>query len=158
ISSRLLGFSSVIDNQFRSPQMKRFFSLLICSIGLLPFVSQSFGGIYSGISGVTPGAPDNPIARASIHTFESSVVNYTPAPGVGPNFVNYAGGGVVSLGDLYSPVAPPGGANTPFNKLYQPQTGTKPNSFHAGSANSGATFGGNVNNTNDTYGFIGIDQ
>jgi hypothetical protein len=113
-------------------------------------------GPYAGISGVTPGAPDNPIPRSAFTTFESSVVNYSPAPGVGAGFQNYQSG-IASLGDLYSPVPSPTGSNTPFNKIYAPQTGTEPNSFHDGSAVF-SPFDGNVNDPNDTYGFIGVDQ
>jgi hypothetical protein len=60
------------------------------------------------------------------------------------------------LGELYSPVTAPGGINSPFNKIYAPQTGTKPNAFHAGSG-SATNFNGNVNDATDTYGFVGID-
>ncbi len=49
----------------------------------------------------------------------------------------------------------PSGDNTAFDKRYAPQSGTEPNSFHNGSTVS--PFGGNLNDTTDTYGFIGID-
>ncbi len=128
-------------------------SLPLIALGATIGVAQA--GPYSSYSGVTAGAPDNPIARASISTFESSVVNYAPSPGVGANFSNPATA-LSSLGELYSPVAAPGGANAPFNKLYAPQTGAEPNNFHAGSAVSDP-YTGDLNSTTDTYGFIGID-
>lgn len=112
-------------------------------------------GPYSSYSGVTAGAPDNPIARASVTAFESSIVNYAPSPGVGPNFSSPATA-LSSLGELYSPVVAPGGINAPFNKAFAPQTGAEPNNFHAGSAVSDP-FSGDLNSTTDTYGFIGID-
>lgn len=121
--------------------------------------SSAFAGIYSGPSGVTSGAPDNPIARSSLKTFESSVVSYNPAPGVrSPTFTNY-NTSVASLGDLYSPLpTPTGAANTPYDKRYVPANGTEPNAFHMGSgAANNYSFNGNVNDTTDTYGFIGID-
>lgn len=122
-------------------------------------ISASIGvaqaGPYSSYSGVTAGAPDNPIARASVTAFESSIVNYAPSPGVGPNFSNPSTA-LSSLGELYSPVVAPSGSNSPFNKLYAPQTGAEPNNFHAGSAVSDP-FSGDVNSTADTYGFIGLD-
>lgn len=125
----------------------------------LAAISASIGvaqaGPYSSYSGVTAGAPDNPIARSSITAFESSIVNYAPSPGVGPNFGSPTTA-LSSLGELYSPVAAPSGNNTPFNKLYAPQTGAEPSSFHAGSSVNDP-FSGNVNSTTDTYGFIGID-
>ena len=119
------------------------------------FIGVAQAGPYSSHSGVTAGVPDNPIARASVMTFESSIVSYAPAPGVGPNFSNPVAA-LSSLGDLYSPVAAPGGTNSPFNQVYAPQTGVEPNSFHAGSAVSDP-FSGDVNSATDTYGFIGID-
>jgi hypothetical protein len=128
------------------------------SMGLLLacLAVPALAGPYAGVSGVTPGAPDNPIARGSLTTFESSVVNYAPAPGVGAGFVNY-NTGFASLGELYSPVPSPTGGNSPFNKQYAPQIGTEPSSFHNGTA-SNSPFGGNVNDTTDTYGFVGIDS
>lgn len=120
----------------------------------LVFVSPAWGGPYSSISGETAGAPDNPISRSDLSRFESSVVDYSPAPGVGANFQSYSTG-FASLGDLYSPVPSPTGTNTPFDKLYQPEVGTEPIAFHDGTANS--PFGGDVNDPADTYGFIGID-
>lgn len=128
-------------------------TLTLAAIGAT--ISTAQAGLYSSYSGVTTGAPDNPIARASITKFESSIVNYSPAPGVGSNF-NSSLTGVRSLGDLYSPVASPSGTNSPFNKAYAPQTGSEPSSFHAGSGVN-SPFGGDINNTTDTYGFIGID-
>ena len=118
-------------------------------------IGAAQAGPYSSHSGVTAGAADNPIARASITVFESSIVNYAPAPGVGASF-NSSAMGLRSLGDLYSPVAAPGGTNTPFDKAYAPQTGTEPSGFHAGSSINDP-FSGDVNSTTDTYGFIGID-
>lgn len=124
----------------------------LTALALLPTVTSA-AGIYSGISGVTAGAPDNPIARGSITIFENSVVSYNPSPGVGSGFKNPAAG-IASLGELYSPVAPPDGATT-FDKKYRPIIGTEPNSFHNGSTTS--PFGGNINDLTDSYGFIGID-
>ncbi len=76
---------------------------------------SALAGPYAGISGVTPGAPDNPIPRSSFTTFETSVVNYSPAPGVGASFQNLQNG-VASLGDLFSPVPSPTGSNTPVQQ------------------------------------------
>jgi len=118
------------------------------------FVAQAAAGIYSGITGVTAGAPDNPIARASFTTFETSVVNYAPSPGVGVSFRNPTTG-FGSLGELYSPVSAPV-TNSPFDKRYAPANGAEPAGGHDGATVS--PFGGNVNDTNDTYGFIGLDQ
>lgn len=127
----------------------------VAALAALALVSNlsSAAGVYSGISGVTPGAIDNPIARSAISVFESYVYSYDPAPGVGSGFRNPTSG-IASLGELYSPVAAPAGTTT-FNKNYRPLTGVEPNSFHNGSANS--PFGGNIYDTTDSYGFIGID-
>lgn len=121
---------------------------------VMAFTGQALAGIYSAPSGVTPGAPDNPIAKSQFTIFETSVVNFTPAPGVGPNFRSPTTG-IASLGELYSPVPVPSG-NTTFDKRYQPIVGAEPNSSHNGSTAS--PYGGDVNSTTDTYGFIGIDQ
>lgn len=117
--------------------------------------SAAMAGPYSSYQGVTSGAPDNPIQRSQFTVFESSVVLYAPAPGVGSNFQNYTSS-VASLGELYSPIPSPSGTNSPFDKRYQPQTGTEPSSLHQGSAVS--PFGGNINDPADSYGFIGIDN
>lgn len=117
--------------------------------------SPAAAGFYSGISGVTPGAIDNPIARSRFTTFENSVVSYDPAPGVGLNFRSPTTG-LASLGELYSPVLNPNGTNVPFDKRYQPEAGTEPNPSHDGSRFS--PFGGDVTSTSDSYGFIGIDR
>lgn len=133
--------------------MKRVFVLAAILVSGVP----ALAGPYSSFSGVTPGAPDNPIPRASIPLFESEVVGYSPAPGVGPNFRSPTTS-VGSLGDLYSPVVDPDGNNTSFDKRYHPQPGTEPNSFHAGSgAANNHPFNGNLNDPTDTYGFIGLD-
>ncbi len=128
----------------------------LLTLWIIAGATPAIAGPYAGISGVTPGAPDNPIPRASFSTWETSVVNYSPAPGVGASWQNYTTG-IASLGDLYSAVPSPTGTNTPFNKIYAPQTDTEPNSFHDGSAVF-SPFDGNVNDPNDTYGFIGVDQ
>lgn len=130
----------------------KFLTLLVLALN-----TSAWAGPYSSYSGNIPGAIDNPIQKTSLTVFESSVINYMPAPGVGPSFRNPAGGGITSLGELYSPVTAPGGINSPFNKAYAPQIGTKPNAFHAGSG-SATNFNGNVNDPTDTYGFVGIDQ
>ena len=127
------------------------------SLFVLALGTSAWAGPYSSYSGTTPGAIDNPIQKSTLTVFETSVVNYAPAPGVGSSFRNPAGGGITSLGELYSPVTAPGGINSPFNKIYAPQPGTKPNAFHAGSG-SATNFNGNVNDPTDTYGFVGIDQ
>lgn len=126
---------------------------------LLATMSSSLGaqGIYSASSGFTPGAPDNPIQRSAISIFESQIVEYLPAPGVGPSFSNASSGGIVSLGDLYSPVERPDGIAPTFNRLYQPIVGQEPSPFHAGSGVNDP-FGGDLTNPNDTYGFVGIDS
>lgn len=129
--------------------------LLATLIMALGASAPAWGGPFSGISGVTPGAIDNPFHRSEISMFESHVASYDPAPGVGPNFRAYETG-FASLGDLYSPVAR-GETNVPFDKRYRPETGTKPSPFHAGSG-SDTAFGGDVFDPSDTYGFLGIDQ
>jgi hypothetical protein len=129
--------------------------MLLVGLGFLASVLPAHAGPYASYQGVTSGAPDNPIARSSFTTFESSVVNYSPSPGVGAGNQNDITG-VASLGELYSPVPSPSGSNSPFNKLFAPQTGSEPNGSHDGSIVS--SFNGNVNDPNDTYGFIGIDQ
>ncbi|WP_435020090.1 PEP-CTERM sorting domain-containing protein [Tundrisphaera sp. TA3] len=126
--------------------------VLLC----LGLAGPASAGIYSGISGVTPGAIDNPIARSQLLAFESRVVSYDPAPGVGAGFRSPTTG-LASLGELYSPVLNPNGTNVPFDRNYQPAVGTEPNSFHNGSA-SFSPFGGDIRSTSDTYGFIGIDR
>lgn len=116
--------------------------------------SAQQAGPYSGYSGITEGAVDNPIARSAISIFESRVVDYAPAPGVGSS-LNDPSSGFASLGDLYSPIARPEGLGG-FDKRYQPEIGTEPTNAHAGSFTD--LYGGDVNDTSDTYGFIGIDQ
>lgn len=118
--------------------------------------SRAPAGMFSSYSGTTAGAIDNPIARSKLSVFESSVVSYDPAPGVGAN-VRSPLTGIASLGDLYSPVASPTGTNSPFDRRFQPQVGTEPSPFHNGSG-SLSPFGGNINDPSDTYGFIGIDR
>ena len=125
------------------------------AIALALVALPAWAGPYSSLSGVTPGAIDNPIARSQLTRFESSVISYDPSPGVGPNFRSPQTG-LASLGELYSPVPRPDGANTPFNPLYQPAVGTEPSTFHAGSGVI-APFGGDIYDPNDTYGFLGID-
>lgn len=121
---------------------------------LLALSTTAVAGPYSSISGVTPGAPDNPIAKASLSLFESTVVSYAPAPGVGASFRNPTTG-FGSLGELYSPTPKPAGPNTPFDKRYRPETGAEPAATHNGAAVS--PFGGNINDPADSYGFIGLD-
>ncbi|RUL87306.1 PEP-CTERM sorting domain-containing protein [Tautonia sociabilis] len=135
--------------------MNRIISTSAVLIALLP-ASAVFGGPFSSFSGVTPGAPDNPIARSRFSIFESRVISYDPAPGVGPNFGNFENG-FASLGDLYSPVTRPSGPNTPFDKRFHPEPGTEPSPFHNGSVNN-SPFGGDLFDPDDSYGFIGIDQ
>lgn len=122
-------------------------------LGLSFFCSaaQAQPGTYSGPTG-TPGAKDNPIARAAITQWETRVIDYSPAPGVGASFTNY-NTSFASLGDLYSPVDRPDNLTGGFNKLYQPIVGQKPNSFHAGDA-----FSGDIYSKTDSYGFVGIDS
>lgn len=128
---------------------------LLCGVAIATVLSVSaIAGPYSSYSGVTSGAPDNPIPRAQLSIFESAVASYSPSPGVGPTFKNPSAG-IAALGELYSPVVAPSGNNSPFNKLYRPQTGAEPNAFHDGNLTS--PFGGDVNDPADTYGFIGID-
>jgi len=105
----------------------------------------AMAGIYTSHTGTGGAGLDTGIAVSSITTWATVVSDYSPAPGVGPNFRNPSSGGAFSLGDLYSATNPPA-------------TGTEPNAFHAGSgAANNFPFNGNVNDPNDTYGFIGID-
>ncbi len=129
--------------------------LLLGGVVVLLFATYSEAQ-YSNYSGTTAGAPDNPIARAAgpFLFWESIIVDYSPAPGVGPGFQNPQGG-VASLGDLYSPVPRPEGIGTDFVKQYQPRVGVEP-PFHAGATID--PFSGDINSTTDTYGFIGIDK
>lgn len=96
---------------------------------------------YNGGAGI-----DTPVPVSSITKWATTVTDYSPAPGVGPSFRNPAAtSGAFSLGDLYSPTAPP-------------TVGTEPSAFHAGSGTANFhPYGGDVNDTTDTYGFIGID-
>lgn len=117
-------------------------------LALIP--SITLAGSYSLGTGTTPGAPDNPIAKNTITKFESSIYSYAPTPGVTASYNPATGFG--PLGDLYSPVERPVGTPAGFNSLYQPAAGTKP-PFH-----SGGNYSGNLNDTADSFGFIGIDQ
>lgn len=101
-------------------------------------------GSYTSYNGGT--GPDTPVPVSSITKWATSISDYSPAPGVGPSFRNPAAtSGVISLGDLYSTTTPPA-------------IGTEPSAFHAGSgAANYYPYGGDVNDTTDTYGFIGID-
>ncbi|MDB6154699.1 MAG: cell surface protein [Chthoniobacteraceae bacterium] len=128
-------------------------SRAIILLGILSAVGSAQAGSYASYSGVTPGASDNPIARSQFTLFENSVVNYSPSPGVGLNFRAYQTS-ITSLGELYSPVAAPG-ANTPFDRRFQPQAGSEPNAGHNGSTSS--PFGGDIHDSADSYGFIGVD-
>lgn len=107
-------------------------------------VQPAFAGIYTSYNGGA--GSDTPIPVSSITKWASTVSNYSPAPGLGPNFRNSAAtAGTFSLGDLYSPTTPP-------------TVGTEPSAFHAGSGTANFhPYGGNVNDMTDTYGFIGID-
>lgn len=111
---------------------------------LLLSASSVFAGSYSNYNGV--GGLDIPIAVSSITRWATTIADYSPAPGLGPNVRNSAAtSGVFSLGDLYSTTTPP-------------TVGTEPSAFHAGSGTANFhPYGGNVNDTTDTYGFIGID-
>lgn len=113
----------------------------IASMALAGSLSAGTFTNYNGGSG-----PDAPIAVSSITRWATVVTDYSPAPGVGPNFRNpSASSGIFSLGDLYSTTAPPA-------------VGTEPSSFHAGSGTANFhPYGGNVADTSDTYGFIGVD-
>jgi hypothetical protein len=130
-------------------------SFAAVAFALLNAAGAFAAGPYSSSSGVTAGAPDNPVPRSSLTVWETSVVNYAPAPGVGASFRSPSTG-LASLGELYSPVISPTGTNSPFNKIYRPATGVEPNSFHNGSA-SNSPFGGDIHDPTDTYGFVGID-
>jgi hypothetical protein len=114
------------------------------AIALLLSAIPAMAGSYSNYNGV--GGLDTPVAVSSITKWATTVSNYAPAPGLGPNFRNSAAtSGVFSLGDLYSSTTPP-------------TVGTEPNAFHAGSGAANLhPYGGNVNDMTDTYGFIGID-
>jgi hypothetical protein len=106
--------------------------------------SQAMAGSYTSYNGGA--GVDTPVPVASITKWATSVADYSPAPGVGPSFRNpAAASGVLSLGDLYSTTTPP-------------TVGTEPTAFHAGSGTANFhPYGGDVNDTADTYGFIGID-
>lgn len=96
---------------------------------------------YNGGAGI-----DTPVPVSSITKWATTIADYSPAPGLGPSVRNSAAtSGVFSLGDLYSATSPP-------------VVGTEPNAFHAGSGTGNFhPYGGDVNDTTDTYGFIGID-
>lgn len=106
-----------------------------------PLLAGSYTS-YNGGAG-----PDTPVSVGSILQWATTISNYSPAPGVGPTFSNPAAtSGIISLGDLYNPSLPP-------------TVGTEPSAFHAGSGTANFhPYGGNVNSTTDTYGFIGIDS
>jgi hypothetical protein len=74
---------------------------LAASLIVLVSPALQAAGVYSNASGVTAGAPDNPIQKTStsIKAWENSVVSYLPAPGVGGSFSSPTTG-FASLGDL----------------------------------------------------------
>jgi len=126
--------------------------LSLISLGGLAVVPPTtHAEIFSSFQGVTPGAPDNPIPRSALSVWETTVVEYRPAPGVGAAFTSPTTG-FGSLGDLYSPVTRPDGPNIPFDRRFHPEPGTSP-PFHPG-----GPFNGNIFDLTDNYGFIGIDQ
>lgn len=84
---------------------------ITASIAVATITNLQAAGIYSGAAGITAGAPDNPIQRASgsIVAWENSVVSYLPAPGVSGSFKNPLTG-LTSLGDLSNPLTTTGSA------------------------------------------------
>lgn len=90
---------------------------IVVSLFTLASSAVHAAGIYSAPTGITAGAPDNPIARSSsaIVQWENAVVSYAPAPGVSASFSNPATG-LASLGDLYNPSSPPS-TTTPFGVI-----------------------------------------
>lgn len=127
-----------------SPPRKKSTAAAAPAIALLLAALPASAGSYTSFNGGA--GPDTPIPVGSITKWATTVSNYAPAPGLGPNFRNSAAtSGVFSLGDLYSTTA-------------QPTVGSEPSAFHAGSGTANFhPYGGNVNDTTDTYGFIGID-
>ena len=130
-SIRLSGFF----HKIRKPSLGAAMLLATC-----PAMAGSYTS-YNGGAGI-----DTPVAVSSITKWATTIADYSPAPGLGPNFRNSAAtSGVFSLGDLYS-------------TTMQPTVGTEPNAFHAGSGGGNLhPYGGDVNDTTDTYGFIGIN-
>lgn len=113
-------------------------------LAMLLLAGPLSAGTYTSYNGGT--GPDAPVSVASITKWATTITDYSPAPGVGPSFRNPAStSGFISLGDLYSPTA-------------APTVGTEPSAFHAGSGTANFhPYGGDLYNTTDTYGFIGID-
>lgn len=133
--------------------------LIFLTVLLLAVTVPVFAGPYSTYTGVGSTAVDQPIAATDPRIVEWALNTnyiYSPAPGVGiaspagkpahPGFQNPAG--FMSLGDLYDPANPPA-------------TGvTAGAGWHMGYKRTGIPypFNGNIYDTTDTYGFIGIDN
>ncbi|MBK1816649.1 PEP-CTERM sorting domain-containing protein [Luteolibacter yonseiensis] len=131
------SYNNPFSGIFHKIRKSSFGIVMLLSTG--PAMAGSYTS-YNGGSGI-----DTPIAVSGITKWATTIADYSPAPGLGPNFRNPASGGAFSLGDLYSTTTPP-------------TAGTEPNAFHAGSgAANFHPYGGDVNDTTDTYGFIGID-
>lgn len=142
-ASSMPDVSGTIVSNISHPR-NRFTKAIIPAMALLLSGSPAFAGTYTSYNGGA--GPDTPVPVGSITKWATTISNYSPAPGLGPNFRNSAAtSGLFSLGDLYSPTTPP-------------TVGTEPSAFHAGSgAANFHPYGGDENDTTDTYGFIGID-
>lgn len=115
---------------------------VVIGLSSLLAVTTLHAGSYTNYNG-GPGI-DTPIAVNTITEWATTITNYSPAPGVGSGFSNpNITAGAISLGDLYSPTAPP-------------TVGTEPSPYHAGGGFH--PFEGDIYDTTDTYGFIGIDD
>lgn len=127
----------------------------ICLTVLSGLAATAWAGPYSA-GAADPTNPYDPAVAGFIDGgvnpafvgWATSVVEYAPAPGVGAGWgdsslalgpVTGNTGDVVSLGDLYDPDNPPA-------------TGTKPE-WHG----VDEVFNGDIYDTSDSYGFIGID-
>ncbi len=135
--------------------LQRMTRTAMCVAALSAVAFPAWAGPYSAGS-ADPTNPYDPAVAGFVDGgvnpafvgWATSVVQYAPAPGVGSGWgdaglalgpVTGNTGDVVSLGDLYDPDNPPA-------------TGTKPE-WHG----VDELFNGDLYDTNDSYGFIGID-
>lgn len=119
----------------------KIFVTLFTVAALATIASVAMAGPYSVPLNDPTNPHDAPISKNDVRIVEwaNKVEDYSPAPGVGAGYQT-PGEGYGCLGDLYDPANPPA-------------TGTKPD-WHG----VDEVFNGNINDTTDSYGFIGIDN
>ncbi|MEQ9455464.1 MAG: DUF4465 domain-containing protein [Phycisphaeraceae bacterium] len=118
-------------------------SAVACAIALSAILTSNpaLAGPFSAPSDDPTHPIDPPISSTDprITAWNGSLADYSPAPGVNPNFDDPTTG-FASLGDLYDPNnPPPTGQIPPFSGITIP-------------------FSGDINDTTDPYGFTGIDN